>query len=201
MESQYKGTAQIINYNTKIRARPIPFGKSGKEEVIYPEKNEDGFDVYTGPKDFARLMLTCHPDRFRLYKTATLDAQRIDPGSGATQWIKLYPWFYKKTMVEVIDPDNDEKKYEPRFEWFEDKTGISVPRKDEPKPGVGVAPPPNSQKGVLDELKAKAEKAGKLEEVEEYVVDFRVKIDKPKGMFSTDEFPELVKGIEKVIEG
>ena len=49
-------------------------------------------------------------------------------------------------------------------------------------------------------MREKAEKAGKLEKVEEYVLDFRVKIDKPKGMFSTDEFPELVKGIEKIIE-
>lgn len=201
MESQYKGTAQIIFYNQAMRARPIPFGEGEKQEVIYPEINEDGFSVYTGPKDFARLMITCHPDRFRLWRTKTLDAQRTNVANGATEWIKLYPWDYKKHLVKRIDPDNDEEILVPRFDWFEDRTGISIPRKDKPKVEEKPATtPPSSQKGVLDDLRDKAEKAGKLEKVEEYVLDFRVKIDKPKGMFSTDEFPELVKGIEKIIE-
>ena len=142
MESQYKGTAQFIQYNQKIHARPIPFGKTGEEEVYYPDKNEDAFDVYTGPKNFARLMITCHPDRFHLWKTPTLDAQKIDVGSGATQWIKLYPWYYKKEIRTKIDPENDEEVKYPVFTWFEDKTGISVSRKDAPKTEEKQKAPP-----------------------------------------------------------
>lgn len=203
MESQEKDIAFIIQYNQKVRARPIPFGKTGEEVVYYPELNEDGFAILKGPKAMARLLCAAHPDRYRLWRTPALDAQRFNP-NGALEWIKIYPWDYKKIMRIEIDPENGEQNKVYSYEWFEDRTGISLLRKDTPKPeekpGVGVAPPPNSQKGVLDQLKEKAEKAGKLEAVEEYVVDFRVKIDKPKGMFSTDEFPELVKGIEKIIE-
>lgn len=214
MEPQYSGEAQIIQYNipvekeedlkktdektdvvkkATIRARPIPFGEGENAKVYYPEKNDDGFPIIKGPKDLARLLITCHPERYRLYKTVPLDAQRINPGTGAVEWIVLYPWFYTKERVaDGVDPDNDEQKYKTVIHWHEDKEGVTAGKVEKSKR--------KSQSEILNELKEKAAEKVGMDAVDEVVLDFRVEIEKPKGIFSTEEFPQLVKRLNKIID-
>jgi len=210
MEAQYSGEAQIIQFNipveketgektdgveiATIRARPIPFGEGDKRKVYYPEKNEDGFPILKGPKDLARMLITCHPERYRLYKTAPLDAQKIDPANGAMKWIVLYPWFYtKESVADGVDPENDEQKFKTVIHWHEDKEGVSAAKVEKSKK--------KTQNEILDELKNNAAEKVGMDVVNEVVIDFRVEIEKPKGIFSTEEFPQLVKRLNKIIDG
>lgn len=121
---------KVILYNLDFKPREFPCD----DEVYYPEVNEDGFPVYTIPKKLARVILVHHPDRFRLYKSKSIDVSFTNPGTGANEYKKIHPWYYtKKKEAAGEDPENKEKLFMDVFVWHEDPKNNSVRKPIEKK--------------------------------------------------------------------
>lgn len=217
---------KVIHYNLDFRAREFPCD----DEVYYPEVNKDGFPVYTIPKKLARMILVHHPDRYRLYRSMSLDISYTEPGTGANRYKKIHPWFYtKQTKQTGIDPENNEAIYGTVFVWFEDPHNHSVrskkieitpvktlePAEEPPTPELKpetakesitlVVPPPVPVKVEVsfDSLKVLRDMAKKMigdEEEKNAYKLMREKIDAKGPIPKKDDLPAAIDFYNNLIE-
>ena len=130
MNPSYTGTVTIIQFDTTVKARWIPWDNNdGKGEVVYnPEPNEDGFFLLKDiPIRLAKLLLGCHPTRYRLYYVdgqKPVVGQKTNPGTGANEIITLYPWRYEKTTYYVNPNDPNDHRKKTDYKWIEVKHSV-----------------------------------------------------------------------------
>jgi len=109
----------IIRYDGKP---PRQLQWEGKFVPWYCDPN--GFQVAIVEPAHGQLMATGNPDRYRYYRSKSVDIQVPKP-NGAIKWEKLYSWKYDKVAMsvgtdddgEILTDDNGEILTKIRFEW------------------------------------------------------------------------------------
>lgn len=114
-----EGLVMVIQYDG---SPAIPLTDNGVMVSFYVD--DKGFPVYITSKKHARYICAARPDRYRLYRSVTLDVHVKMP-NGAMKYTKVTPWYYRAETVEVGDI-GEESSYETRITWFEDPSEKNI---------------------------------------------------------------------------
>ena len=208
-ESQYEGTANLIQYNMSIKPRIIPFKAHGRDEEIpyFPHDDENGFSVLKDiPKALARKMLRYHSDRYHLFETSPIMVHVTNP-QGAAYWVTHYPWSYKvSSVLSNAKHSNGEYKHKKVVTWTEHKDGKYEQLADAPVAKAEVAKPvvpkPKSKQEVIVEMRKECLEAGATDaEIDSVIAEYRKVIKKKQGygFWSKVEFAGLCKKLQEGI--
>ena len=169
MNSDHVGTVKVVQFDG---AKPRVF--TWKDEQCFPVNDDNGFPVYDLEKNHAKVLVTAHPQRYRLLGGPALNAQ-ISSADGSNSWSKLNPWSYaKRTVSDGIDRENGEEKFKEIFEWREDvnATGRTILQDKQAQPEMVISKKTEEQLAFLmkrvgqldDQAQASAAKNAELSE-------------------------------------